>query len=129
MTRLKTVTLSEVDHRMLRDLVSKLGARSMRSLLAQLVNDAYKHSSLITFDRALTEALRQSSDLVGFEQYLEQPHIVDLLTLLDSTRPRYKDIAMMQATLLFWDIEPRQFFETLMTYAKFGLAEFKGEVE
>ena len=79
------------------------------------------------FEKAVDAAIRQSKDPDGFQQYLSQIYIVDLLVFLDATRPTYRDVATLQATMQFWGIKAFEFFETLLTYAKFGLSELQQE--
>lgn len=101
---------------------------SLRQLLQGYIREGIQRDKeLNTFDNALSVHIDNSDDPKGFKEYLNSSIIGALIRLLDVTRPTYQDIAMIDATLVFWKIPPKEFFKTLLTYARFGLGELKGE--
>lgn len=99
---------------------------SLRQLLQRYVRTGIERDrELNNFDRALNVHFENSDDPAEFREYLNSSFVTSLIRLLDSCQPTYNDIALMEATILFWGIQSREFFKTLLTYARYGMADLK----
>lgn len=99
---------------------------SLRQLLQGYVRAGIQRDNeLSNFDKALSVHFENSNDPVEFKDYLNSSFVGFLIRLLDMSQPTYQDLAMMDATIVFWKIQPREFFKTLLTYARYGLADLK----
>lgn len=75
-------------------------------------------------------SLKKHLEITGdrsFIEYLNSSFVGELIKFLDDTRPSYQDITSMAMALMFFDLEPKKFFITLVTYARYGLVQMKGE--
>lgn len=100
--------------------------RRLKIPLRHLVQDyIMKGIETGNFEQALVTHFENSENPQSFRQYLNSSFISDLIRLLDVTRPTYKDLASMNAALIYWNIEPREFFKTFIVYAKYGLSDLK----
>lgn len=101
---------------------------SLRRLLQRYVREGIlREKKLSNFDNALAVYFENSEDSTGFKEYLNSSSIGALIRLLDATRPTYHDIALMDATIMVWQIKSREFFKTLLVYARYGFSDLKGE--
>lgn len=99
---------------------------SLRRLLQDyVVTGIQRDKDLANFDVALNTHFENSDNPVEFKRYLNSSFIGSLIRLLDISQPTYQDIAVMDAFIIFWKIPPKEFFKTLMTYARYGMSDLK----
>lgn len=99
----------------------------LRHMVHSLIREGIERKrDLGRFDDELEKHIASSSDK-SFLEYLNSPYIGDLIRLLDATKPNYTDVAVMSASIVYWGIDAKTFFATIMTYAKFGLVQMQGD--
>lgn len=100
---------------------------SLRQLLHRYVREGIqREKELNNFETVLNTHFENSDDAEGFKEYLNSSGVDALVRLLDATRPTYHDIALMDATIMVWQIKSREFFKTLLVYARYGFSDLKG---
>jgi hypothetical protein len=108
--------------------LNKVDKVPLRQLLRRYVSEGIERDrELSNFKKALDNHFQNSENAESFKQYLNSRFIDNLIQFLDDTRPSYKDIAAMNAAILFWNLKARDFFSVIMTYAKYGLSDLKGD--